>query len=278
MSSRSKASPDPEKNKARRPAEPNGGSFGVSLRRGLDIVELLRTSEQPMRASEIIRRLGIPRSSAYEIIRILEAAEYIERREDGQAYTLGRQLHILGMAHRERVDLLKEGALVAEALRDHTGETVQLCVLDSDYLLVLLKEDGQQPVRIISKVGTRVPINWGASGSLLVSDMSDAELKSLLVETAKPSPINQKPVNVAALIRQIRKFRARGWAFELNEINQHAGCVSAPVLDSSGRCIATISVVAPEQRLKDELLAPLVNAVQNAADQLSRRLGGSSRH
>jgi IclR family transcriptional regulator, KDG regulon repressor len=255
------------------PGRPENGSFGVSLRRGLEILELLRTSEQPLRVSEIVRSLAIPRSSAYEIIRILEQSDYINRSRDGTTYTLGRQLHVLGMAHREGVDLLKEGALVAESLRDQTGDTVQLCVMDNDYLLILLKEDGKQPVRIISKVGTRVPVNWGASGRLLVSDMSDEELTQLLLRTAKPSPISRKPVNIPALIRQIRKFRARGWAFELNETNAHVGCVAAPVLDASDRCIATLSIVAPEHRLKDELLPPLVKAAQAAAEELSFKLG-----
>lgn len=252
---------------------PTGSSFGVSLRRGLEILDLLRTREQPMRVSEIVRALGIPRSSAYEIIRILEDGEYITRARDGAAYMLGRQLHILGMAHRENVDLLKEGALVAEHLRDQTGDTVQLCVLDNDYLLILLKEDGRQPVRIISKVGTRVPVNWGASGRLLVSDMPDEELTNLLQRTAKPSPINGLPVDIPALVRQVRQFRARGWAFELNETNEHVGCVAAPVLDDGGRCIATLSIVAPEHRLKDDLLPPLAKAAQDAAEQLSVRLG-----
>jgi DNA-binding IclR family transcriptional regulator len=226
-----------------------------------------------MRISEIIRLLNIPRSSAYELIRILEVAEYIQRVDNGVSYTLGRQLHILGVSCRDRVSIIKDGARIAESLRDRTGETVQLCVLDNDNLLVLLKEDGQLPLRIISKIGSRVPVNWGASGRLLVSDMADDELRAMLIRAAKPLPLNRKPVDIRALIRQIREFRGRGWAFEVNEANEHAGCVAAPVLDSERRCVATLSVVVPEQRLKAELLPPLVRAVQDSAMELSRRLG-----
>lgn len=255
------------------PDKPGSGSFGVSLRRGLEILELLRKEERPLRVSEMVRFLDIPRSSAYEIIRILEESDYISRSHDNMTYGLGRQLHMLGMAYRERVDLVKEGSIITEALRDETEDTVQLCVLDNEYILILLKQDGRQPVRIISKVGTRVPLNWAASGRLLVSDLADDELAGLIGRTSKPSPISQEPVDVPALIRQIRQFRARGWAFELNETNEHAGCVAAPVLDANGRCIATLSIVAPEHRLKEEMLPPLVKAVQTAATQLSARLG-----
>ena len=48
---------------------------------------------------------------------------------------------------------------------------------------------------------------------------------------------------------QIRRFRRQGYATELNEANEHAGCVAAPVIDASGRCIAALSIVAPEQRM-----------------------------
>jgi DNA-binding IclR family transcriptional regulator len=255
--------------------EPPDNGFGLSIRRVLDVLDILRRSERPLRSSEIFEQLSIPRSSGYEIIKILEASEYIERRGGGNAFSLGRQLHILGMIYREQVDLLKDGGPIVEALRERTGETVQLCILDNDYLLVLLKEDGLQPVRIISKVGTRVPVNWGASGRLLVSDLPDKQLVDFLTRTASPSPIDQRPVDIPALVKEIRTFRRRGWAFELNQTNEHAGCIAAPVLDLQGHCIATLSVVVPEQRLQKGQLQPLVSAVREAARQLSSKLGAS---
>ena len=46
------------------------------------------------------------------------------------------------MAYRSHVDLLKDGSQIAEELRDETGETVQLSVLENDLMMVLLKEEG----------------------------------------------------------------------------------------------------------------------------------------
>ena len=243
-------------------SQPAEGGFGLSIKRVLDVLEILRKSERPLRSSEIIQQLSIPRSSGYEMIKILEASEYIERRGSRNAFSLGRQLHILGMAYREQVDLLKDGGPIVEGLRERTGETVQLCVLDNDYLLVLLKEDGLQPVRIISKVGTRVPINWGASGRLLVSDFPDSQLVDLLKRTATPSPIDGRPVNVAALIKEIRNFRRRGWAFELNQTNEHAGCIAAPVLDLQGVAWRRLASSSPRNACK-----------RNTSNLWSRRSG-----
>jgi IclR family KDG regulon transcriptional repressor len=253
-------------------------SLGRNIRRVLELLALLQAADRPLRVRDLADGLGIPRSTAYQIVNVLRDAEYIEQSGEVGGYRLGQQLYLLGMAYRERVDLLKDGAKVLEALRDQTGETVQLCVLDHERILVLMKLDGKQPIRIISKVGTRVPVNWGASGRLLVSDLPDKELRRLLAATVTPLPQRSSPVDIAALIAQIRRFRAQGYAIEINEANEHAGCVAAPVLDINGCCIATLSIVAPEFRLQPSCLPPLIEAVGKAAARLSRKLGGVPGH
>jgi DNA-binding IclR family transcriptional regulator len=243
------------------------------VRRTLDIFELMLATREPLSVGVIIERLHIPKSTAYDLVRMLVESGYLERGRRPGSYFLGRRLFELGMAYRSQVDLLKEGSHVVEALRDHTGETVQFSVLENEMMLVLLKEESRQPIRIISHVGTRVPVNWAAAGRLLVSDLPDAELRRLLEHSARPSPTGRAPTDVNTLVAQIRRARAQGYAVELNETNAHAGCVAAPVLDATGRCVAAISIVAPEQRMQRMQREALIAAVKEHADRLSHRLG-----
>lgn len=244
-----------------------------SVRRTLDIFELMLAAREPLSVTAVIEQLRIPKSTAYELVRMLVESGYLERGRRPGSHFLGRRLFELGMAYRSQVDLLKEGSHVVEALRDNTGETVQFSVLENEMMLVLLKEESRQPIRIISHVGTRVPVNWAAAGRLLVSDLPDAELRRLLEHSARPSPTGRAPTDVNTLVAQIRRARAQGYAVELNETNAHAGCVAAPVLDSSGRCVAAISIVAPEQRMQRKQRETLIAAVKEHAGRLSRRLG-----
>ena len=245
-----------------------------SARRVLSIFELMLNRGEPVTVAEVVGALGIPKSTAYELVRTLLAAGYVERTGPA-AYFLGRKLFELGMAYGSHVDLLKEGGKVVEELRDETGETVQLSVLENNVMLVLVKEESSKPIRIISRVGSRVPVNWAAAGRLLISDLPDHELKALLQRIVKPSPTGRAPTDPDELVRQIKRFRAQGYGFELNEANEHAGCVASPVTDVSGKCVAAISIVAPEQRLQRRHRDLLVAAVRRAAERLSRRLGAS---
>ena len=244
-----------------------------SVRRALDIFELILRRGEPVTVAQIIAELSIPKSTAYELVRTLSEGGYLASSGKGSGLFLGRRLFELGMAYRSHVDLLRDGSQIAEELRNETGETVQLSVLENGLMMVLLKEEGIRSLRIISNVGSRVPVNWAAAGRLLVSDMDDKELTNLLTATVRRSPTGKAITDVNKLIAQIRRFRRQGYATELNEANEHAGCVAAPVIDASGRCIAALSVVAPEQRLARPNRDYLIVSVTNAAKKLSRRLG-----
>jgi len=249
----------------------SGGTRAVL--RALGILELIMTSGKPVAVADVIRRLGIPKSTAYELVQTLAGAGYLEQHGGDKGLSLGRKLFELGSAYRSQVDLVRDGSRTIAALRDLTGETVQLSVLDGAMMLVLMKEEGSKPIRIVSQVGSRVPVNWAASGRLLVSDLDDRALEALLRSTVRQSPSGRAKLDVATLVAEVREARKRGYATEVNETNEHAGCVAAPVIDGSGRCIAAISVVAPSARLTARNRARLAGAVTDAARELSRRLG-----
>ncbi|HEY3147164.1 MAG TPA: IclR family transcriptional regulator [Dongiaceae bacterium] len=253
------------------PEEEQGGSR--SVRRALEMFEFLLQRGEPATVGTIVSALQIPKSTAYELVRTLSEAGYLEPAGRTAGLFLGRKLFELGMAYRGQVDLLRDGSQIVEELRDASGETVQLSVLENDMMLVLLKEEGSRSIRIISRVGSRVPVNWAAAGRLLVSDLDDGALGALLKRSVRQSPTGRATTEVSRLIQQIRKFRKQGYATELNETNEHAGCVAAPVIDGSGRCIAAISVVAPEHRLGKQNRDTLIEKVRDAAAKLSSRLG-----
>jgi DNA-binding IclR family transcriptional regulator len=236
------------------------------------MLDLMLQRGTPQTVPQVIASLKIPKSTAYELVRTLTDAGYLASSGKGGGLFLGRKLYELGMAYRSNVDLLRDGQEIAEELRDETGETVQLSVLDKDHMMVLLKHEGIRHLRIISNIGSRVPVNWAAAGRLLVSDMDDAALAALLKSTIRQSPTGRAPTDVNKLIGQIRKFRRQGYATELNEANEHAGCIAAPVIDSAGHCIAALSVVVPEQRLAKPNRKELIASVTQAALRLSRQI------
>jgi DNA-binding IclR family transcriptional regulator len=187
-------------------------SASRSVLRALNIFEHLLARDRPATVGELVSSLGIPKSSAYELVRTLTDKGYLERGAAPGAYGLGRKLYELGMAYRGQVDLLKEGGRVVEELCQETGETTQLSILDDGMMLVLLKEESRHPIRIISRIGSRVPVNWAAAGRLLLSDLDDADLRRALARHIAPSPTGKASTDIEALVAQIMPMRA-AWRF-----------------------------------------------------------------
>jgi len=239
------------------------------------MLTLIHSRGQPQSVTEMAAALSIPKSTAYDLLNAM-LHEGLVTPADGTRFALGHRLHELGAGYRAQVAILREGGPIVRALRDETGETVQLSAMEGPLMHVLLKEEGFRAVRIISNTGSRVPVNWAAAGRLLVSDLDDDGLRQLLTATVTPSPTGRAETDIERLIIQIRASRAAGYATEIGETNEHAGCVAAPVLDNAGQVIAALSLAAPEQRLNSSDCTVLVAAVRRAAAELIAALSGST--
>jgi DNA-binding IclR family transcriptional regulator len=248
-----------------------------NLIRGLEILELL-LDESSISAAQVTKSLGIPRSTAFSLMGHLFDRGYLERdARHPHRYTFGRQLHRLGAGYQSGSRLLTEGQPILTKLASEIGATVQLSVLDQDMNLVLLREHGNNRIRMIFRVGVRSPINWSASGTLLVSHLSDSELRARLEGKIPPSPTGLAPTDVADVIAEVRQFRRRGYALKICHAHQHLVTVAAPVIDRLGNCIAAITALCYEFNFTPRYRPMLIQGVKQAALDLGGRLQVSHR-
>lgn len=241
----------------------------ASLERGIRILQLIEQRDSPIRLADAVTELGIPRSSAYAILRTMTAAGLLDR--DEGAYTVGRRLYVLGSRYRSRTHLLRVARPILDRLRDDTGETAQLSVLDDGMVLTLLIAEGRQPIAVASHVGARIPVNWAAAGRLLLSAYDDDELAALLPALVQASPTGRAPTAPETLLEEVRLARRRGWAVQLRQSDPRTGAVAAPIIEA-GRCIATFAVVAPQHRLSGAERSAVLAAVRGAAERASTAL------
>lgn len=260
-----------------RPTAAPAGSGARSLRRAVAMLTLIQRRGEPQTVADMASALSIPKSTAYDLLNAM-LHEGLVTPADRTRFALGHKLYELGSGYRAQVDILREGGRIVRSLRDETGETVQLSAMEGPLMHVLMKEEGFRAVRIISNTGSRVPVNWAAAGRLLVSDLDDDGLRRVLTSTVTPSPTGLAETDVDKLMVQIRAARAAGYAIEIGETNEHAGCVAAPVLDGDGKVIAALSLVAPEHRLNSPDRMILVAAARRAAADLGALLSAGRAH
>jgi DNA-binding IclR family transcriptional regulator len=164
---------------------------------------------------------------------------------------------------------------VLQGLRDETGETVNLGILDGQDVFYLDVVQSRHPFRMVTRIGTSRPLYCTAMGKVLTALLPENEkervLRSLRFERFTPYTITQ----LAKLREELEKTRQRGYALDDEEGTLGARCVSVPILLEGNRLTAAVSVAGPTTRIARDRVPFYVEAVQNAARTISERLSGS---
>jgi DNA-binding IclR family transcriptional regulator len=103
-----------------------------------------------------------------------------------------------------------------------------------------------RPFRISSDVGERIPITWTASGRLLVSHMSDAEILAFIPENDFILPNGSRLAPETFLADVARARAARFYSFD-SLADNFTHCFAAPVYQEGETCVATLCLIAPRE-------------------------------
>ncbi len=243
----------------------------TGLDRALQVLDILTEAEEPMSAYRIASALKAPTSTIYKIV-----DEMLQRglltRGSGTDVWLGPRLMRYGLVYRMKLDFFSEARKEMERLRAETGETVQICGRDEGMMVVLAMSEGAGHFRVSSNVGTRVPLNWTASGKLLLGHLPETEACRLFANYAQPSPTGRAETDPDALARQARADFQAGISIQRSDSEYSVACIAAPIRDRDGACHVTISVVLSETQV-DTKGAALSAAVQKAAASIEAQIG-----
>lgn len=239
--------------------------------RALQVMDILTERQHPMSAYDLAKSVGAPVSTIYRIVDDLVERDMLSRADENMIW-LGPRLMRYGLVYRSKMDMFSEARREMLALSKRTGETVQVCARDGGMMVVIAMAEGEGHFRVTSDVGTRVPLNWTASGRLLLGHLPDAERLAAFRHSAKSSQTGIAETDAVTLAAQSREDYLRRLALQTGNSEYSVACIAAPIRDLEGNCVSTMSIVLPEQRVF-ERLDELTAEVQHAAETVERALG-----
>ncbi|AMO61438.1 IclR family transcriptional regulator [Mycolicibacterium phlei] len=203
--------------------------------------------------AQIVRRTGLPRSSAHRMLERLVQLRWLRR--DGRDYELGMRLVELGSlaVHQDR--LHRAAVPLLHDLHRATGLVVHLAVLDGTDVVYLEKIGGPMAAAIPTRVGGRHPAHCSAVGKAMLAFARDLDVDSIDLNNRR----TRYSIGSAAQLRtELSKARAHGVAFDREESLVGFGCVAAPI-GRPGEAVAAVSVCGPMNRMTfdQRLVAPV---------------------
>nr|WP_269770454.1 IclR family transcriptional regulator [Brevibacterium yomogidense] len=211
------------------------------MRRAVAILRQLSASNRAVSAGALVRMLGLPRSSVYDLLGVLEELGMVHRAESG--YVLGPGVHELGASYLRTNPLQNLAAPLIRDLAEATRGTAQLAVLRGWETVYLLKERSVESVAVITAAGVRMPGYLTATGRAIMAHLPKAELLAALQgETEFVNRTGRGPRTYSQLSAELSLTRRRGHAVEDGEVTPGVRTVAAPVFDVLDRPIAAIGV------------------------------------
>lgn len=205
--------------------------------------------------AQIVRRTGLPRSSAHRMLERLVQLRWLRR--SGRDYELGMRLVELGSlaVHQDRVH--RAAMPMLHELHRATGLVVHLAVLDGPDVVYLEKVGDRMTAAIPTRVGGRHPAHCTAVGKAILAAGADGAVQPAHADLL-PRKTKYSISTPAQLRTELSKVRAHGVAFDREESLAGFGCVAASIGDP-GEAVGAVSVCGPMNRMMfdQRLVAPV---------------------
>ncbi|NIM94762.1 MAG: helix-turn-helix domain-containing protein [Anaerolineales bacterium] len=246
-----------------------------SVERALSILELFVDGEREQSASTISKALNLHRSTTFRFLATLTSSGFIEHNAENGKYRLGVASLELGTAFLRHSDLRENATSILEKLRDDSGETVHLAILEGNEIVYLEKLVGLHPIGLMpSLVGGRSPAHCTGLGKALLAFLSDQQIEGLYQSTEIKHYTGNTITDYQELLAELHEIRSKGFAVDNQEHHSGVMCVAAPVFDQNG-VIAAMSVAGPAERIQRKMADKSLDVlVKNSAAAISSRMGG----
>ncbi len=243
-----------------------------TLSRGLDLLDSFAL--RPRRHfDELAASTGIPRSSLYRFLALLESRGFLRHDALTGEYSPGAVLFRLGSSGAWLGELRRAARSVMPRLVDKIGESVYLYVREGATRVCAEALEGTRgAIRHAIRPGSVFPLHAGASGKAILAFLPDDERAALLARLPLtrlgPGSITRR----SELRAEIERTRRQGWAYGEEELASGAWAIAVPVFDRGGVCVASLVIAGPMIRLERERLPEHARLLQAAVADLTRAI------
>jgi IclR family transcriptional regulator, acetate operon repressor len=212
-----------------------------SVERALRLITAAVEAPDGIGLIEAARLTELAPSTAARILRTLEAARFVSRRDDG-TYVAGMELIRLGALQAGESPLLRAVQPHLDHLAIASGESCYLAVaVDRTWATYVRMAQSSRSVRHVSWLGRRIPRSTSAVGAALLGDVG-----------------------------------ARGVAIVKDGVESDTTAIAVPIRDGQ-IIVAAINVVGPSFRVTKSVQQTIIEAARSAADAVQSAIASTRR-
>ena len=243
-----------------------------SVGRALKLLENLATGGGEVALKDLSRGNGLQPPTAYRLLQTLVEHGWVVQNPATSGYRLSHKLlALVGDVEARSARLRAVARPHLETLRDFSGESTNLVVLDGVAAVYIDQVPSLRPFRMFTEIGARVPAYASGAGKAMLAFASPAV--RMAVDRGPREPLTSRTLTDGeALSAALGEARTRGYAVDNEEYEPGVACIAAPICDTDGNAFAAISVSGQVERLRALDHDELAQRLTSHAHQISAEL------
>jgi IclR family acetate operon transcriptional repressor len=246
-----------------------------SLLRAICVLEILAEDDEGYRLVDLAARAGLSTSTTHRLLTTLEQKQFVQFSRDDNLWFVGVRCFSIGAAFARRRNFATLALPFMRRLRDLTGETVNLGLLDHGDVVFLTQVESREVMRAITRPGGRSPLPCTAMGQALLSAMSVRDVAEILKQHGLPRRTPNSIARPTKLHEVLAAARAQGYAVDDEENAVGLRCVAATIFDEYRHPFAAVSIAGPTVRVTQRRVPELGEQLIAAAREITQATGGS---
>lgn len=246
-----------------------------SVERALRILELMAERGQPLSLSDISNHLELKISTAHRLLKTLIMCGFAQQDSYSGKYLLGIKNFSVGNTALYSLDIRSVARPFLIQLVASYKETASIGILDQGDLIFIDQVESEKMVKMLNRLGSRLPAHSHAVGKALLATLDERELESFLAQKKLFRFTENTITSPQQLKRELHTIRRQSFALDMEESEMGIRCVAAAVYNHLGRATAAVGISAPSSRISAAYLSDMAGAVRQTALEISLRLGYS---
>jgi DNA-binding IclR family transcriptional regulator len=234
------------------------------------ILTLMAEANRPFGFNEIVKNLGLNKSTVFNILHTLNDLGVLEKGPDA-LFRLGPRLFILGNAAAGGSALIQTVHPYLEAINHEFKFSTFFGILSDHEVIILDKADRAHRIKISSEIGMRIPVFAGVAGKALLSQLSETDIDEILSQTKPKRYTPRTIIDKKAYKKEILNVKKTGIAYDREEYIEGLIAVAVPLQTYREDLQAAIWAVGLKQEFREDVMMRITRSLSDIVKEINNR-------
>jgi IclR family transcriptional regulator, KDG regulon repressor len=253
--------------------EMNEEQKSTTLQRAVALLDCFSQEQPEIGVREIARKVGLSSSTTGRLLLQLKDLGILSQNPMTNNYSLGGKVLAWAGVYTATLDVRNIAMPLMHELHRTTQETISLYIMEGNERVCIERLESPQNVRIVARVGRRLPLYAGSAGKVFLAFLSPERRQAILDTTPLVPFTSNTYIDRGALEKELDKIRQNGYSISSGEWVSDASGVAVPIFDYQNDIISALTISGPTQRFSKNKIDQYVKEATRVAESISGELG-----